>query len=65
MGFYSPHISSGRVPTTKGLKFFLDGLLEIGDVSKDDRNKIGLIAAGSGNRIDDICPMQSKFIRFI
>ena len=51
---YSPHISSGRVPTTKGLKFFLDGLLEIGDVSKDDRNKIDSIAAGSGNRIDDI-----------
>ena len=51
---YSPHVSSGRIPTTKGLKFFLDGLLEIGDVSKDDREKIDSIAAGYGNHIEDI-----------
>ena len=51
---YSPHTSSGRIPTTKGLKFFLDGLLEIGDVSKDDRAKIDSIAAGYGNHIEDI-----------
>ncbi len=51
---YSPHRSSGRVPTTVGLKFFLDGLLEIGDLSKEDKDKIDGIAAGSGNQLNDI-----------
>jgi len=30
----SPHISAGRIPTQAGLRLFVDGLLEIGDLSK-------------------------------
>ncbi len=37
---YSPHTSAGRVPTDKGLKFFVDGLLELGDLSEQERNEI-------------------------
>ncbi len=36
----SPHISAGRVPTQSGLRMFVDGLLEVGDLNGDDRNAI-------------------------
>jgi len=36
----SPHISAGRIPTQQGLRMFVDGLLEVGDLAGDDRAKI-------------------------
>ena len=36
----SPHVSAGRVPTQLGLRMFVDGLLEIGDLEEADREKI-------------------------
>lgn len=36
----SPHVSAGRVPTQFGLRLFVDGLLEIGDLSDADRDAI-------------------------
>jgi heat-inducible transcriptional repressor len=36
----APHISSGRMPTHQGLRLFVDGLLEIGDVSADEKRDI-------------------------
>jgi heat-inducible transcriptional repressor len=36
----SPHVSAGRIPTQTGLRMFVDGLLEIGDVSDDERGAI-------------------------
>lgn len=36
----SPHISAGRIPTQLGLRMFVDGLLEVGDLSGEDRERI-------------------------
>lgn len=36
----SPHVSAGRVPTQMGLRMFVDGLLEVGDLNESDRQKI-------------------------
>ena len=36
----SPHVSAGRVPTQMGLRMFVDGVLEVGDLSTDDRQKM-------------------------
>ena len=36
----SPHVSAGRIPTEHGLRMFVDGLLEVGDLQSDDRKKI-------------------------
>ena len=33
----SPHVSAGRVPTQEGLRMFVDGLLEVGDLQVQDR----------------------------
>ncbi|WP_368185559.1 heat-inducible transcriptional repressor HrcA [Aestuariibius sp. HNIBRBA575] len=36
----SPHVSAGRIPTQQGLRLFVDGLLEVGDLGGEDRQKI-------------------------
>ena len=37
---YAPHTSAGRLPTQTGLRFFVDALLELGDVGDDERRRI-------------------------
>ena len=37
---YAPHTSAGRLPTESGLRLFVDGLLEIGDLENDERAHI-------------------------
>ena len=36
----SPHVSAGRIPTQLGLRMFVDGLLEVGDLDGQDRARI-------------------------
>jgi len=51
---YSPHTSAGRIPTEKGLRLFVDGLLEIGELAPDERIAIEARMSGSGQRIEDV-----------
>jgi len=37
---YAPHASAGRLPTQSGLRLFVDGLLEIGDLTDGERRQI-------------------------
>ncbi|MFN6979412.1 MAG: heat-inducible transcriptional repressor HrcA [Gemmobacter sp.] len=46
----SPHVSAGRVPTQLGLRLFVDGLLEVGQLDTADRDKID--AAADSNAPD-------------
>jgi heat-inducible transcriptional repressor len=50
---YAPHISAGRLPTQKGLRFFVDAFMELGDLSDEERRSIEaqLKASGSGSNI--------------
>ncbi|MBQ4823246.1 MULTISPECIES: heat-inducible transcriptional repressor HrcA [unclassified Leisingera] len=54
----SPHISAGRVPTQMGLRMFVDGLLEVGDLNANDRQKIdatlGKNAGDVGGMLDRV-----------
>src|SRR5580658_8192672 len=34
---YAPHTSAGRLPTELGLRFFVDALMQVGDLSDKDR----------------------------
>ena len=37
---YSPHASAGRMPTESGLRLFVDGILEVGNINNEERQKI-------------------------
>lgn len=43
----SPHVSAGRIPTQQGLRMFVDGLLEVGDLSGEDRHRIDQTLGGN------------------
>jgi heat-inducible transcriptional repressor len=51
---FAPHTSAGRLPTELGLRFFVDALMEIGDLTEHDRRAIeAQAAAGSGAKSID------------
>jgi len=45
---YAPHTSAGRLPTEIGLRFFVDALMQIGDLNDADRKAIEAQVAASG-----------------
>lgn len=51
---YAPHISAGRLPTESGLRLFVDSVLELGDVSAEERAGIEgqLRSAGVGRSFE-------------
>src|SRR5271163_5283118 len=48
---YSPHTSAGRLPTEAGLRFFVDGLLEIGHLADEERSSIESLCAARGKSL--------------
>lgn len=47
----SPHISAGRIPTQQGLRMFVDGLLEVGDLQSNDRAMIDATIGDNGGDV--------------
>ena len=50
----SPHTSAGRIPTQLGLRMFVDGILEVSEVDKNDRKKIDKIVSDETNQVENI-----------
>ncbi|MCW0233440.1 MAG: heat-inducible transcriptional repressor HrcA [Ferrovibrio sp.] len=51
---YAPHTSAGRLPTESGLRLFVDGLLQVGDLTQDERSSIEGRVAASGRGFQDV-----------
>lgn len=51
---YSPHTSAGRLPTEAGLRIFVDGLLEMGNITTEDRESLEKQLAGTGNSFESV-----------
>lgn len=58
----APHISAGRQPSQAGLRFFVDSLLEVGEVTDDDRDQIDSRLAAAGRDIKDILSEASEVL---
>lgn len=60
---YAPHTSAGRLPTELGLRFFVDALLEIGDLSDGDRRSIeAQVKAARGGNLDGVLAEASQLL---
>ena len=61
---YAPHTSAGRLPTELGLRFFVDALMEIGDLTEDNRRSIEAQVAGSssGKSLESILTEASQML---
>ena len=53
----SPHVSAGRIPTQKGLRMFVDGFLEVDDLTLQDRQSIDATLGDNGS---DVSAMLDK-----
>ena len=49
----APHVSAGRLPTHAGLRLFVDGLLEVGDIAEADRQSIEARLGAHGRSFDN------------
>ena len=61
---YAPHTSAGRLPTERGLRFFVDALMQIGDVTENDRQAIEaqVAAAGTSKSIESVLTEASGLL---
>ena len=60
---YAPHTSAGRLPTETGLRFFVDSLMQVGDLTDDDRRKIeGQVAAAGGKTVENVLTEASQML---
>ncbi|HZP74587.1 MAG TPA: heat-inducible transcriptional repressor HrcA [Pseudolabrys sp.] len=61
---YAPHTSAGRLPTELGLRFFVDALMQVGDLTDADRRAIEaqVAAAASSKSIEEILAEASSML---
>jgi heat-inducible transcriptional repressor len=59
---FAPHTSAGRLPTDLGLRLFVDGLLQFGELSDDDRETVGHALAASGRSLEDTLAEASTML---
>src|SRR3546814_12633671 len=51
---FAPHTSAGRVPTDLGLRLFVHGLLEIGDLAEEERRNIEAKCASADRSLNQV-----------
>ena len=50
---YAQHTSAGRMPTDMGLRMFVDGLLQVGSLTDDERETIESQCIAAGKTVND------------
>ena len=58
----APHSSAGRLPTHAGLRLFVDGLLEVGDIGEEERQHIESNLAGRGRTLQEALDAASQLL---
>ena len=59
---YAPHTSAGRLPTELGLRFFVDALMQIGDLPENDRRDMEARVSASGKSLDAVLDEASGML---
>jgi len=57
-----PHTSAGRVPTERGLRLFVDGLLEIGELAPGERATIEARVTAAGRGVEDVLTQATMML---
>ena len=59
---YAPHTSAGRLPTDRGLRLFVDGLLHFGELTEDERTSISAALATAGRSLEATLAQASTML---
>ena len=58
----APHASAGRMPTHAGLRLFVDGLLQVGDLESAEQGEIEERVASAGRRPEEVLSEASNML---
>ena len=58
----APHTSAGRLPTELGLRLFVDGLLERGNLTREERSEIDARCAAQGRSFTEVMEETSSML---
>lgn len=58
----APHTSAGRLPTHAGLRLFVDGLLEVGDLGEAERREIDARLSAHGRTFEEALNEASSIL---
>ncbi len=59
---YAPHTSAGRIPTELGLRLFVNGILELGALTEEERESIDAKCSSSGRALSDVMREASAML---
>ena len=59
---YAPHTSAGRLPTERGLRLFVDGLLQFGELSEEERSRISVALEARGRSLEQTLTEASSML---
>lgn len=59
---YAPHTSAGRLPTDAGLQLFVDGILELGNLTEDERQQIESQCVAAGSTLNQMLEETSSVL---
>jgi heat-inducible transcriptional repressor len=59
---YAPHASAGRIPTEQGLRLYIDGLMQTGNLSEEDRKAIEHTCSAANQGFEDLLETSSRLL---
>src|ERR1700741_3133103 len=59
---FAPHTSAGRLPTELGLRLFVDGLMEVGGLTADERQAIDGQCNASGRSFPEVLEQATTML---
>ena len=59
---FAPHTSAGRIPTEIGLRLYIDGLMQIGALSKDEQNSIEAACTDAGRPVNEMLERTTSLL---
>ena len=59
---FAPHTSAGRLPTERGLRLFVDGLLQFGSLAVEEREAISRALESKGRSLEDTLAEASTML---
>ncbi len=59
---YAPHTSAGRLPTEQGIRLYIDGLMQVGNLSAEDRRRIEAACVAQDRPVTDVLEQATSLL---
>ena len=59
---FAPHVSAGRLPTQRGLRLYVDGMMEVGNLAPDEQSRIMAECRAGGRNATELLNKASGLL---